>query len=89
MDGAQSKAFDDTDWRRVDLPHDWSVEDLPGQLPGTVIGPFDKRSIGKTATGFTNGGEGWYRKHFRADAYPAAQASRLSSTAPIWKRTSG
>ncbi|TCM41485.1 glycoside hydrolase family 2 TIM barrel-domain containing protein [Novosphingobium sp. ST904] len=77
MDGAQSKAFDDTDWRRVDLPHDWSVEDLPGQLPGTVIGPFDKRSIGKTATGFTNGGEGWYRKHFRADAYPAGASVEI------------
>ena len=27
--GAEREAFDDHDWRRLDLPHDWSVEDLP------------------------------------------------------------
>lgn len=69
--GAESPAWDDTGWRSVDLPHDWSIEDLPGQTPGAVVGPFDKNSIGRTATGFTNGGEGWYRKHFRVDSYPS------------------
>lgn len=70
-DAAVSPAFDDTSWRRVDLPHDWSVEALPDQAPGSIVGPFDKHSIGRTATGFTNGGEGWYRRHFRVDGYPA------------------
>jgi beta-galactosidase len=54
----------DAAWRTVELPHDWSIEDLPGQSD-SVIGPFSRRSIGRTATGFTVGGTGWYRKHFR------------------------
>jgi beta-galactosidase len=27
--GAEQPQFDDSPWRRVDLPHDWSIEDLP------------------------------------------------------------
>ena len=27
--GAELPQFDDVAWRRVDLPHDWSIEDLP------------------------------------------------------------
>ncbi|MBA2809484.1 glycoside hydrolase family 2 protein [Streptomyces sp. KM273126] len=27
--GAQDPEFDDREWRSLDLPHDWSVEDLP------------------------------------------------------------
>src|SRR5262245_50691441 len=27
--GAQDPSFDDSTWRRLDLPHDWSIEDLP------------------------------------------------------------
>lgn len=27
--GAERPAYDDADWRRIDLPHDWSIEDLP------------------------------------------------------------
>jgi beta-galactosidase len=27
--GAEAPGFDDSDWRRLDLPHDWSIEDLP------------------------------------------------------------
>lgn len=27
--GVEQPAFDDADWRTVDLPHDWSIEDLP------------------------------------------------------------
>ena len=37
--GAQSAemaAFDDSKWKSVDLPHDWSIEDLPG-----TQSPFD------------------------------------------------
>ncbi len=30
-DGAEKPAFDDSKWRRVDLPHDWSIEDLPAR----------------------------------------------------------
>ena len=28
-EGAEKPTFDDGKWRRVDLPHDWSIEDLP------------------------------------------------------------
>ncbi len=55
--------IDDNNWRTVQLPHDWSIEDLPNQSD-SVIGPFSTKSVGTTATGYTVGGIGWYRKHF-------------------------
>ncbi len=64
---AESPAYADTDWRRLTLPHDWSIEDLPNQQAGSVQGPFTKASVGKSATGFTEGGVGWYRKTFTLD----------------------
>ncbi len=27
--GVQAPSFDDTSWRKLDLPHDWRIEDLP------------------------------------------------------------
>lgn len=33
--GAQAREFDDSDWRVLDLPHDWSIEDLPPAPPPT------------------------------------------------------
>jgi beta-galactosidase len=29
VDGAESASFDDSQWRTLDVPHDWSIEDLP------------------------------------------------------------
>lgn len=43
--------FDDSDWRSLDLPHDWSIE-----------GPFKKEYA--SSTGYLPGGIGWYRKKF-------------------------
>ena len=43
--------YDDTKWRKLDLPHDWSVE---GQLSPTLA----------SCTGYYPGGIAWYRKHF-------------------------
>ena len=43
--------FDDSLWRTVDLPHDWSIE-----------GPFKKEYA--SSTGYLPGGIGWYRKKF-------------------------
>jgi beta-galactosidase len=54
-------AFDDGNWRKLDVPHDWSVE-----------GPFST-DYG-SGNGFVPGGVGWYRKHFRLDA---AQKNKL------------
>ncbi|MBU6267623.1 MAG: DUF4982 domain-containing protein [Sphingomonadales bacterium] len=63
--GLEAAVLDDSGWRGVDLPHDWSIEDLPGATAPDQLGPFDKHAIGGTATGFAVGGEGWYRKRFR------------------------
>ena len=74
--GAEVPGFDDSDWRTVDLPHDWSIEDIPAELrpaAGTVIGPFDSNAEGGLATGFTLGGEGWYRKPFRLSVVAGAR----------------
>ncbi|HRI19499.1 MAG TPA: glycoside hydrolase family 2 TIM barrel-domain containing protein [Panacibacter sp.] len=61
---ASPSSFDDSKWRVLDLPHDWSIEDLPDQKQDNISGPFAKNSIGQGATGFTVGGTGWHRKHF-------------------------
>jgi beta-galactosidase len=67
MEGAEIPLFQDEAWRGVDLPHDWSIENLPGQEPGKVVGPFSRESIATTANGYTVGGTGWYRKAFTLD----------------------
>src|SRR6266487_1863848 len=59
----EKENLNDNDWRTAELPHDWSIEDLPDQSD-SVIGPFSTKSIGATATGYTVGGTAWYRKHF-------------------------
>lgn len=64
---AKSANFNDADWRKLDVPHDWSIEDLPNNPNDTIIGPFSKKAIGKNATAFTEGGTAWYRKHFTLD----------------------
>jgi len=57
--GAEAEKFDDSGWREVDLPHDWSIEDIPG-----TSSPFDSKAINQVNSGFTVGGTGWYRKTF-------------------------
>ena len=60
---AESPSFDDSKWRPVDLPHDWSIEDLPNQsVKEGIIGPFSRES--RPGNGYTVGGYGWYRKTF-------------------------
>jgi beta-galactosidase len=67
LTGAEQPQYSDKGWRLLNLPHDWSIEDLPNQKEGEVQGPFTKTSVGKAATGFTEGGIGWYRKSFILD----------------------
>lgn len=57
--------YDASSWRKLNLPHDWSVEPEAAAMAGQNIGPFTRNSIEGSATGFTIGGEGWYRKTFR------------------------
>ncbi|MFY8032458.1 MAG: sugar-binding domain-containing protein, partial [Devosia sp.] len=47
---AWAKGFDDTAWRGVTVPHDWSVEQ-----------PFAQHH--SSGTGYLPGGIGWYRAH--------------------------
>jgi beta-galactosidase len=73
IEDAEKPEFNDRNWRILDIPHDWSIEDLPVlrnndslSKAHIVSGPFDSEAIGGTNTGFTFGGTGWYRKHFKA-----------------------
>ena len=52
---AMQASFDDSNWRVVNVPHDWSSE-----------GPFGAEY--GSGNGYAPGGIGWYRKHFRLDA---------------------
>lgn len=76
--GAEATTFNDASWRSVDLPHDWSIERLPNQKPGEVVGPFAKSSPGATATGYTIGGTAWYRKRFTIKAGAAYSQSIIN-----------
>jgi len=61
---AENPDFNDSNWRILDVPHDWSIEDHPIQIDDSIIGPFDKSSIDKMSSGYLKGGIGWYRKSF-------------------------
>ena len=61
---AENPDFNDTSWRILDVPHDWSIEDLPGQNGKDIIGPFNKSDVDKMSSGYLTGGVGWYRKSF-------------------------
>ena len=59
---AASPAYDDSAWRSVDLPHDWSIE----------LDPTHARH--QSGTGYLQGGLGWYRKTFTLPAADCRQA---------------
>jgi beta-galactosidase len=59
MLGGQEPQLNDSKWRQVDLPHDWSIEDIPG-----THSPFSQDAISQVGGGFTSQGTGWYRKTF-------------------------
>lgn len=49
---ASTKGYDDSSWRQVAVPHDWSVEQ-------------DFSIEASSGTGYLPGGVGWYRGHVR------------------------
>jgi beta-galactosidase len=53
---AQEPHFDDSEWRQLNLPHDWSIE-----------GDFSENAPAGTGGGALPGGLGWYRKTFTLD----------------------
>jgi len=50
---ASTVTFDDSNWRKLDLPHDWSIE-----------GNLDKNNPSGVPGGYFPTGIGWYRKSF-------------------------
>jgi beta-galactosidase len=56
ISNGQAPDLDDSGWRILDLPHDWSIE-----------GVFDKAYA--SSTGFLPAGIGWYRKSFTIPLY--------------------
>lgn len=46
--------YNDSQWRRLDLPHDWAIE-----------GDFSASNPSGAGGGALPGGIGWYRKHFK------------------------
>jgi beta-galactosidase len=74
--GAEAEAFDDSGWRPLTLPHDWSIE-----------GPFDQKWA--SGTGYLPGGIGWYRKTFSLPDTPEASQVYLHfdgvySNSEVW-----
>lgn len=74
--GAAAMSYDDSDWREVDLPHDWAIE-----------APVDPQA--NIAQGYRRRGVGWYRRTIRLD--PALQGKFLeldfggiATNATIW-----
>lgn len=67
VENAQLAAFDDSEWRTLDLPHDYSIEDLREKEDVKQIGPFSEESAGGSSTGHVVGETAWYRKHFTLD----------------------
>jgi len=61
---AMAPGYDDSSWRQLSLPHDWSIE-LNPTTTGTTSG-----------TGYLQGGLGWYRKTF---TLPASDAGKKIS----------
>lgn len=74
--GAAARNYDDKNWRRLNLPHDWAVEM-----------PFD--STENVAQGYRHRGGGWYRRSFKlglADKgkHLELQFDGIATNATIW-----
>ncbi|RKR84347.1 beta-galactosidase [Mucilaginibacter gracilis] len=59
---ASKPGFDDSKWRKLNLPHDWSIE-----------GAFNEKAASTTNEGALPTGIGWYRKTFKLAAASAHQ----------------
>lgn len=74
--GAAAVSYDDSNWRIVNLPHDWAVEM-----------PFDENE--NISQGYKKRGYGWYRRHFKIDQSDKGknielQFDGISTHATIW-----
>ena len=66
-DEAAQPDFDDSGWRELDLPHDWSIE-----------GEFSQDNPATPGGGALPGGIGWYRKTFRMNAADRERLTYIS-----------
>ena len=57
LEGGEAVELDDSSWRILDLPHDWSIEDIPG-----TGSPLDSSAVGAIDMGYFRNGTAWYRK---------------------------
>ncbi len=55
--GAEQQTYEDASWRKLNLPHDWSIE-----------GSFSKDNPSTPGGGALPCGTAWYRKHFKIPA---------------------
>jgi len=69
--GAAQANFNDNDWRKLDLPHDWAVE-APFDWHGS--GSHGYKAIGKN---FPERSIGWYRKSFFIPASDVGRRIRV------------
>jgi beta-galactosidase len=53
MPAASEEVFDDSTWRTLDVPHDWSIE-----------GDYEETNPGGAISAWLPTGVGWYRKNF-------------------------
>jgi beta-galactosidase len=74
--GADQPAFDDSAWRKLDLPHDWAIE-----------GPFDRKNNASTG-GLPIAGVAWYRKTFAvpagANRFYSLEFDGAMSNSTVW-----
>lgn len=76
--GADNPVFDDSQWRKLDVPHDWSIE-----------GPYDQANPTGSGGGYLPAGIGWYRKAFTVDAADAKRKVSIEfdgvmSNSEVW-----
>jgi beta-galactosidase len=75
---AETVDFIDSAWRKVNVPHDWSIE-----------GPFDANNPTGAAGGFLPAGIGMYRKHFslsddRANRWYSIEFDGVMANSEVW-----
>ncbi|HTQ39302.1 MAG TPA: glycoside hydrolase family 2 TIM barrel-domain containing protein [Pirellulales bacterium] len=86
---ASQPGFDDSTWRTLNVPHDYSIEGPPGKDPSKMEGPFDPDSPGSShydnrqqkavqdgGGGYLDAGVAWYRKTFTPPA--SAKGKRVA-----------
>ena len=76
-------AYDDSDWKPVDLPHDWAIG-----LPFKNDPALSSKGFYPLGRDYPETSVGWYRRVFDLPASDAGGGSRSSSTAPTATRWS-